>query len=53
MNPQNQDPLHPSLLKVKTKDDEIKDLKHKAEKHDYENILLRLIMNTIKRNINL
>ena len=29
----------PELLRVKTKDDEIKDLKYKTEKHDYENIL--------------
>ena len=27
------------LLKIKTKDDEIKDLKYKTEKHDYEMIL--------------
>ena len=39
MNPSNKEPLYPSLLKVKTKEDEIKDLKFKAEKHDYENIL--------------
>ena len=26
------------LLKIKTKDDEIKDLKYKTEKHDHENI---------------
>ena len=31
-----------TLLKVKTKDDEIKELKYKAEKHDYENILKSL-----------
>ena len=31
-----------ALLKVKTKDDEIKELKYKAEKHDYENILKSL-----------
>ena len=29
----------PDLLKIKTKDDEIKYLKFKTEKHDYENIL--------------
>ena len=29
----------PELLKIKTRDDEIKNLKHQAEKHDYENIL--------------
>ena len=27
----------PELLKIKTKDDEIKDLKFKTEKHDQEN----------------
>ena len=32
----------PELLKIKTKDDEIKDLKHKSEKHDHENILKSL-----------
>ena len=32
----------PELLKMKTKDDEIKDLKHKTEKHDYENIIKSL-----------
>ena len=35
---QNQEPVYLTLLKVKTKDDEIKELKYKAEKHDYENI---------------
>ena len=30
--------IDPELLKIKTKDDEIKDLKYKTEKHDYENI---------------
>ena len=29
----------PEFLRIKTKDDEIKDLKYKTEKHDYENIL--------------
>ena len=42
MNPQNQEPIYPSLLKVKTKDVEIKDLKYEAEKHDYENIFKSL-----------
>ena len=32
----------PELLKLKTKDDEIKDLKYKSEKHDHENILKSL-----------
>ena len=27
------------LLKIKTKDDEIKQLKFQTEKHDYENVL--------------
>ena len=44
-----------ALLKVKTKDDEIKELKYKAEKHDYENIFksLKLDNDFIKRNLNL
>ena len=42
MNRQNQEPAYPSLLKVKISDDEIKDLKFKAGKHDYENILKSL-----------
>ena len=29
----------PELLKIKTRDDEIKNLKYQTEKHDYENIL--------------
>ena len=29
----------PEVLRIKTKDDEIKDLKSRTEKHDYENIL--------------
>ena len=29
----------PELLKIKTRDDEIKDLKYQTEKHDHENIL--------------
>ena len=29
----------PELLKIKTRDDEIKSLKYKTEKHDFENIL--------------
>ena len=32
----------PELLKIKTRDDEIKNLKYQAEKHDYENILKTL-----------
>ena len=32
----------PAWLKIKAKDDEIKDLKHEIEKHDHENILKSL-----------
>ena len=32
----------PELLKIKTKDAEIKDLEYKTEKHDHENILISL-----------
>ena len=32
----------PELLKIKTRDDEIKNLKQKTEKHDYEVILKSL-----------
>ena len=32
----------PKLLKIKTKDDEIKDFKDKTEKHDHEKILKSL-----------
>ena len=42
MSLQNQEPVYPSLLKVKPKDDEVKDLKYKAEKHEFENILKSL-----------
>ena len=31
--------IDPELLKLKVKDDEIKELKYRLEKHDYENIL--------------
>ena len=30
---------NPELLKIKTKDDNIKDLKYKTEKHYHENVL--------------
>ena len=30
------------LLKIKTKDDQLKDLQYKTEKHDHENILISL-----------
>ena len=29
----------PELLKIKTRDDELKNLKYQTEKHDHENIL--------------
>ena len=32
----------PDLLKIKTRDDEIKNLKYQTEKHDHENILKSL-----------
>ena len=32
----------PEILRIKTKDDEIRDLKYKTEKHDYENLLKSL-----------
>ena len=32
----------PELLKIKTRDDEIKKLKYQKEKHDHENILKSL-----------
>ena len=32
----------PELLKIKTRDDEIKNLKYQTEKHDFENILKSL-----------
>ena len=32
----------PELLKIKTRDDEIKELKYQTEKHDYEKILKSL-----------
>ena len=32
----------PELLKIKTRDDEIKNLKYQTEKHHYENILKSL-----------
>ena len=32
----------PELLKIKTKDDEIKHLKYRTEKHDYESIIKSL-----------
>ena len=41
-NLQNLESPYPAILKVKTKDDESKGLKYKAEKHDYENIFKSL-----------
>ena len=38
----------PVLIKIKTRDDEIKKLKHQTEKHDYENILKSLEANNEK-----
>ena len=32
----------PELLKIKTRDDEIKNLKYQTEKHDHENVLKSL-----------
>ena len=32
----------PELLKIKTKDDHLKELQYKTEKHDFENILKSL-----------
>ena len=32
----------PELLKIKTRDDEIKNLKYQTEKHEFENILKSL-----------
>ena len=44
----------PELLKIKTKEDEIEDLKYKTEKHDYENILITLKIDNryYKKNYN-
>ena len=36
----------PGLLKIKTRDDEIKKLKYQTEKHDHENILESLKIDT-------
>ena len=45
--------IDPDLLKIKPKDDEIKDSRYKTEKHDHENILKlsELILIIIRRNI--
>ena len=34
--------IDPELLTIKTKDDEIKDIKNKTEKHDHGNVLKSL-----------
>ena len=34
--------MEPEFLKIKTRDDEIKNLKNQTEKHDHENILMSL-----------
>ena len=41
------------LLKIKTKDDEIKNLKYLTEKHDHENFLksLKIDIDYYKKNI--
>ena len=41
----------PELLKIKTRDDGIKDLNYRSEKHDHENILktLKLILSFIRK----
>ena len=41
----------PQLLKIKTKDDQLKELPYETEKHDYGNSLLKLITNIIGRSI--
>ena len=42
----------PELLKIKTRDDESKNLKYQTEKHHHEKILksLKLIMKILNRN---
>ena len=48
--------IEPELLKIKTRDDEIKDLRYQTEKHDHENILKCLIIDSeyyIKKDKNL
>ena len=45
----------PELLKTKTRDDEIKNLKYQSEKHDHENILksIKIDSEYYKKNQNL
>ena len=45
------------LLQIKTKDDQLRELHYKTEKHDHENILkspkkVKKIMKIIRRNMN-
>ena len=43
----------PELLKIKTKDDQLKEFQYKTERHDHENILksLKDDKESYKRNI--
>ena len=34
--------IEPELMKIKTKDDQLKELQYRTEKHDFENILKSL-----------
>ena len=45
--------IEPELLKIKKRDDEIKNFKHQIEKHDHQNILkcLKTDENIIGRNV--
>ena len=45
--------IEPEFLKIKTRDDEVKVLKCKSEKYDFENILksLKSDIESYKRNI--
>ena len=45
--------IEPELLKIKTRDDEIKNLKYQTEKHDHENIFksLKIDNENYKRSI--
>ena len=46
--------IEPELLKIKTRDDELKNVKYQTEKHDHENILKppKSDSEFYKRNIN-
>ena len=43
----------PELLKIKTKDDQLKELQYRTERHDHENILksLKIDNEYYKKNI--